>query len=98
MSEQEIKAGESVQEETKESAAGPQTVAAENAPGVTKEDLEVVKLVKQQLAAVLEASRCTLVPITTIVNGKVYQAVEVVRRPEKQVLSQVPGGGRIIRP
>jgi hypothetical protein len=75
----------------------PQVVAASQAPGVSKEDLEVISMVKEQVAGILKASKCILVPITTIVNGRIFQAIEVMRQPEKSALSTVPAG-KIIKP
>jgi hypothetical protein len=75
----------------------PQAVAASQAPGISKEDLEVISMVKEQVAGILKASKCILVPITTIVNGRIFQAIEIMRQPEKSALTAVQGG-KIITP
>lgn len=70
----------------------PQATAAAAGNSVTKEDLEIVNHVKAQFSEILKASGCILVPVTTIVNGRIFQAVEIMRRPKQSVIHPVKGG------
>lgn len=74
----------------------PQVAAAQGAPGVSKEDMEITNMVKDQIAGVLRGADCILVPVTTIVNGRIFQAIEVMRRPKESKIQPVKGG--IIKP